>query len=1125
MLAGMASLGLGTDQILNFQVSPLINHGSADSISSSGDWLAVGAPLAVKEAGQEHVYTGRVLLWKREAGQEHIYTGRVLLWKREAGLWQPKQILHSPDLHVGSGDFFGGKVVIDGHRMIVGYREGMGYVYAFALVGDTWVFDGRLRAPPLDSDADSFGSSFALSGDLAAVSAPTGTVDGHERAGWVDVFQRQSSGWVHMTRLKEAAADRWYGYHVAISGRTIFVGMNARGLPGLAGGIAVYERSSSTWLKTRNITFAGTYNGNLSRPSAAGNRLYGIFYQTIREYSLIPPHDFLEEVPVTAAAYPQTTDIRGDILVRQKSGSDVEVYKRQPDQSWKLVQTLGKARHGLNAIYALCLTGRELVLGGYLDDNSCQIKSIPLSGPPQIDPSGSIRFLSQQGSVTRLDAGEHKLSANVSPLCIFSAVQYGASPAGMMVSASGDTTDFSLSSTGITLDPGQQAAFAVGFKPLATGEKRLVLTFTLEGSSRPVRTYEITARVLPAPSILQFIQAPKPGLYDEADGLPELRVSVAGPRSWAFRWFKNGSVMPGEVSDILRPAEAGIYQVEASDGETTILSDPAPVGFYKMQSPTIYAQVGNSAQGRISVSGPGVRVRWEKAGMALTDGVSFSGTQTPVLSIQKVQAHDLYTARITMPDSGQGVSASATLQVFAYRPPVIRCAQAIDQAVDSMWFGSISQRTFHLDYDGPRLPQEVFRFRGLPPGLRGHETGTVEGLPTAVGTFSVQVTATVDGLTSSKTFRMVVVRPVVYPGIYWGWLPRSEDLPEAGALVMDFQSSGAYSGVLHLGASRTTLAGFPAGKDGQPSVVRPFPVKFGGRSLVFWLQRIGENFMLLKARPAGNPEDPGFTLCTVDLVRQRGGPAAGASMGNYTFGWVSPSPDPALDLLGNGFGSLKISTDRRATFIGQLADGSSLTGSTWMSDDDQGRLFFYHRDARTQSLLRGGARIDSFDVLTWQRPPARGRLYPGGIGPRDVAFMASRYTVPKNDTLIPGEAHRLNIISHQVQHDQPVFKLTRQHKALFGTGTANPLKAKMDIYSPTGFFTGQFTLRDPDPANESRTITRTVQYRGMMLQLYGHGVGYFLLPSLPNPTASPPTTLNTSPILSGWITTETIWDH
>jgi hypothetical protein len=96
--------------------------------------------------------------------------------------------------------------------------------------------------------------------------------------------------------------------------------------------------------------------------------------------------------------------------------------------------------------------------------------------------------------------------------------------------------------------------------------------------------------------------------------------------------------------------------------------------------------------------------------------------------------------------------------------------------------------------------------------------------------------------------------------------------------------------------------------------------------------------------------------------------------------------------------------------------------------------------------------------------------------------------------------------------------------------TVNPNQVKMTTFNAsTSKFSGNFTLtgsgENPRPtlttkkSGTSTSISRTANFNGVLLRRLGKGVGYFLLNQLPS-EGPPPTTLTTSPILSGQVIIE-----
>ncbi|MES2506584.1 MAG: hypothetical protein V4599_07770, partial [Verrucomicrobiota bacterium] len=82
---------------------------------------------------------------------------------------------------------------------------------------------------------------------------------------------------------------------------------------------------------------------------------------------------------------------------------------------------------------------------------------------------------------------------------------------------------------------------------------------------------------------------------------------------------------------------------------------------------------------------------------------------------------------------------------------------------------------------------------------------------------------------------------------------------------------------------------------------------------------------------------------------------------------------------------------------------------------------------------------------------------------------------------------------------------------------ANITKTAVSAVAKTGLVSGSFSTRDYNPAAPSKPdfVVRSVKFQGIIIREEGQliGVGYFLLPQLPNPAAG--TSDKTSPIYSG----------
>ncbi|GEP46293.1 hypothetical protein [Brevifollis gellanilyticus] len=987
--------------------------------------------------------------------------------------WQQQAVIPAPGGHTSGG--FGQSLALQNNMLVVGAPYGS-RVFVYHYLENTWKLEKGLE-PPTSASPGAFGHSLAIEDNRVLIGTPWSSPGG------AFVFRRDG-GAALLPEAWKLEASLPAPKDAGEFGRRVFLS-SSRALVAWERGVETFELVKGTW--------------------------------TARKPVPLPP-EFLGGVEI------EKIGLGGESLVLGQNDW-LAAYTWQKSQWVHLPEVF--PRPGVyNYFHSLTVFKNQLF---FRDGDN--LKVIDLARPPAITVKEKVSVQNIEG--TLLDLGEHLPGADVKDILTFTVTHQGTVPMTLDIQTTGQHwRDVHAPKDRFLLVPGQTERISLRFKPLDLGERRLTLSFASDVPGVPPVTYQLQARVVSQPSSLAFITTPLGGLY-ERSAFPGLEVRVSGTRPWSFRWFKNGQLVPGATSSSLFPKDGGRYHVEITNPSGKIRSEPVPLGLFQMLvSPDIpiVKKLGDSLRLALAVSGPGIQVRWRENEEFLSDGADISGSQTPVLTVKNLQDTRSFSAILTMPSTPEDYIQEASAYINVVALPVIYGSPDEGARLQVGVEGSMS---FSLAYEGPGITPPVFRFSGLPAGLIADPSGSFYGTVRTAGAYPFQVTATVDGFTVSKTYRLLVTKTTQLPGVYWGWLPPSDDLPEAGALVLDLQPSGAWSAVLHIGATRTSLAGTVSNNEDDKLSVRPFPVRLGGRPHVCWVDAVSDGgnlgFMVLDA---ATPDQAGELMADLTLIHRHGTTAAPDVAGLRNFGLLNRDFGGYNELEGNGFGALRISADRRATFTGQLPDGSSITGSTWLSDpgmtsDAPARLYVYQADSKTRAVLRGTTVLNADEddpeaFMDWQRPPTRGRLYADGVGPHAIFFASSRYTLPKNAPLLPGEAHQLTLSALNTFPDPPPFQLTKGQKALFGKGDANPLKARLDVYAPTGLFTGQFTLRDEDPANPARIITRTVQYRGIFLPDHGIAAGYFLLPTLPDPSADPPTTLATSPIVSGSVYINTL---
>ncbi|UCE61549.1 MAG: FG-GAP repeat protein [Phycisphaerales bacterium] len=156
-------------------------------------------------------------------------SGAAYVFRLDGSSWVEEQKLVASD--AAADDRMGTSVAVSGNRVIVGAPQdddqgsNSGSAYVYRWDSSRWVEETKL----LLSDGaalDTFGTSVAVFGDLAAVGAHLTDFDGVTDSGSVSVFSFDGSKWVEAERL--LAPDGWYGdyfgYSVALSEGVTAVG-------------------------------------------------------------------------------------------------------------------------------------------------------------------------------------------------------------------------------------------------------------------------------------------------------------------------------------------------------------------------------------------------------------------------------------------------------------------------------------------------------------------------------------------------------------------------------------------------------------------------------------------------------------------------------------------------------------------------------------------------------------------------------------------------------------------------------------------------------------------------------------------------------------------------------------
>jgi hypothetical protein len=186
--------------------------------------------------------------------------GSVYFYRYDGASWVEEEKLP----RIGSN--FGSSVAVSGDVAVIGapgadFNKGTAFVYRYD--GTGWAEEQRLR--PSDGGVQDFiGVSVAVSGDVAVI----GTLRGHPgrpTLGVAYVYRYDGTGWVEEQKLlaSDGSAGRdFFGSSVAVSGDVAVIGANDDDDNGFGSGSAyVYRYDGTGWVEEQKLLASdGTFN-------------------------------------------------------------------------------------------------------------------------------------------------------------------------------------------------------------------------------------------------------------------------------------------------------------------------------------------------------------------------------------------------------------------------------------------------------------------------------------------------------------------------------------------------------------------------------------------------------------------------------------------------------------------------------------------------------------------------------------------------------------------------------------------------------------------------------------------------------------------------------------------------
>ena len=596
---------------------------------------------------------------------------------------------------------------------------------------------------------------------------------------------------------------------------------------------------------------------------------------------------------------------------------------------------------------------------------------------------------------------------------------------------------------------------------------------------------------------------------------------------------------------------AGAYTVEAKNDAGKTLSTTAYLGVVDNTASSLIVPAGATVILNAKASGTGLAYRWAKTGdgdLSNSTEEGISGATTPKLTLKNVSAGDagVYFCKVTMNlPNGSSLTengATTTLGVETSAPIVTTTTLTAATVAEPYDFTPAASNN-----------PNKWTITGLPLGLTYSTiTGRITGQSQVSGSFTVVLRAdnVVGAGLASNASLTINALPANSSGTFYGLADRNTTLNKdlGGRLEVITTANGQYTGKMVQGNVSTTLKG-------QLTWV-PLESKLTGTHAI-----AANTAAALPASTLNFEIVPGtntFTARTTDGTNT-------AEMSEWANTWLSSPPTTRTGLYnfvikpltnaavigkpqGHSIGTFTIANDGTLEVVGRLADNNVFTTTGTLSPSGEVAIYAAPYNNSTGSVhglmtvvVAGASNADNKiqGNLTWskaaQPTSSTTRSYKTGFDTMTLATDGSRYTpvgASERYLLVTLNANpnielfftRLfpdnssNAGNSVINPDVFFQVFTAPTPLLLPSAASNPGNTTVTINYATGAANGTFTLVDPDPTLIGSTVTRTGTWFGLAIRPAGvtpmKAFGFFVVPEKPAP-GFPPTTVNTSPIVSG----------
>lgn len=713
-----------------------------------------------------------------------------------------------------------------------------------------------------------------------------------------------------------------------------------------------------------------------------------------------------------------------------------------------------------------------------------------------------------------------------------------------------------------SLAPGQSATLVVSFTPPWPGDP-VNATLLIASNDPDENPFDIKVTGTGVNAPIAFVTAPRSRLVTPGTDI-DMNVEARGEPPLKYQWRKNGANITGATATSYRIenaslANAGGYSVLVKAKIASAVSAIAEIGVVDQTAKSLVLGKGATVTFSIAAAGNGLTFLWYKNGEVIENSARIRGATGRMLTVSSLELGDegSYYCRVQGP-GGMVWGGANNLIVVDLAPQIVNADPEASPNDPIVMPDAMVGRAYYFNItvaEGDERTPSRFSAIGLPAGLTiDAATGAVGGKPTVSRATPYQISliaANAKGTSITKATLMVAPLPQELAGTYVAAVGRDPlqngDLGDfGGRLDLVVTAAASFSGRLKLGATVYPIKGVLDAETETDSVgtVTLTRNQLPPLQMQFFISRSA-------AKITGSVNDGGDGIGAASLsgwrqVWHATRNAPGTRSGRHVFGLDTDSAFAGSASIpqGSGFGTISIDLSGNVTLTGSLPDGTSISSHAPLGP--QGEVLLYSPLHTNSGSIVGQFQIaaDSFHTITgnadWLKRPLGGaqtlmaqRNYKSGFGPLSLTAAGGAYVPLSPGQIVMGLSDQTGNarlvfseggIASAERNPNVTLRITTAHTVVMPTAASgeNPAKTTLSLQTASRQFTGTFELSDVPPGL-IRPVIRQGSFRGVIVPSNGgqdRGYGYFLLPALPDSTATVPTNLATAPIFTGQVILE-----